>query len=120
MPGSLGETEILTLQEMGHTIGSHGWDHIDWTRLDAAGRTREIDGAKTRLSEICGRPVEAASIPFGRYNARVLSKGSESPAAGRLHHCLFVGWRGGARPALPHAPHLADREHDACRSGDYP
>lgn len=72
MPGSLGETEILTLQEMGHTIGSHGWDHIDWSRLDAAGRTREIDGAKTRLSEICGRPVEAASIPFGRYNARVL------------------------------------------------
>lgn len=72
MPGSLGETEIRILQEMGHEIGSHGWDHVDWTGLDAAGRTREIDEAKTRLSEICGRPIEAASIPFGRYNAGVL------------------------------------------------
>ena len=72
MPGSLGEAEIRTLQEMGHAIGSHGWDHVDWTGLDAAGRTREIDEAKARLSEICGRPIEAASIPFGRYNAGVL------------------------------------------------
>ena len=72
MLGSLGETEIRTLQEMGHAIGSHGWDHVDWTGLDAAGRTREIDQAKARLSEICGRQIEAASIPFGRYNAGVL------------------------------------------------
>jgi peptidoglycan/xylan/chitin deacetylase (PgdA/CDA1 family) len=72
IPGSLGEAEIRALQEMGHTIGSHGWDHVDWTGLDAAGRTREIAGAKARLSEICDRPIEAASIPFGSYNAGVL------------------------------------------------
>ena len=70
--GSLGETEIKELQAMGHRIGSHGAAHVDWKSLSLTELDAEISVPKARLEAICGRPVVAAGIPFGRYNARVL------------------------------------------------
>ena len=57
---------------MGHRIGSHGADHVDWTGLDRAGFTCELVDARQRIEEEAGHPVTEAAIPFGRYNARVL------------------------------------------------
>lgn len=71
-PGSLSAADLLQLQKMGHQIGSHGADHVDWTALDAAGQKREFSTARQRLSEITGSTVDQAAIPFGRYNRRVL------------------------------------------------
>ncbi len=71
-PGSLGVDDIRRLMSIGHQIGTHGANHVDWTGLDAAGETREFVEARDRLAGICGHAITSAAIPFGRYNARVL------------------------------------------------
>lgn len=72
-PGSLSVSAIRSLQEAGHSIGSHGAAHVDWKTLDAAGQAREMDAARAIIAEITGTPVTAAAIPFGRYDKGVLT-----------------------------------------------
>ncbi|HWK68761.1 MAG TPA: polysaccharide deacetylase family protein [Rhizobiaceae bacterium] len=67
------ETNIRALRKMGMRIGSHGVDHQDWSVLSARELERELRGSKERLEDVCGEPVRSASIPFGRYNAGVLT-----------------------------------------------
>lgn len=71
-PGSLGEAEIADLLAAGMGIGSHGVAHRDWRKLDSAGLRHELEESKATLERLCGRPVTAAGIPFGGWNARVL------------------------------------------------
>lgn len=71
--GSLGEAEIRALADAGHVIGTHGAAHVDWKTLDPSGLNHELGGeTRQRIEAACGRPVTAAAIPFGRYNATVL------------------------------------------------
>lgn len=70
--GSLGPADLVALQDMGHSIGSHGWGHVDWTKTEGQTRAQELSEAKAVLEEACGRKMTAAGIPFGRYNASVL------------------------------------------------
>ena len=56
----------------GHRIGTHGYGHVDWRRLDADGAVREFDEARACLADAVGRPVDEAAVPFGRYDRRVL------------------------------------------------
>ena len=71
--GALGRDDILALHTEGHGIGSHGADHVDWRELDEAGQVREFDTARDVLSELIGSRINAAGIPFGRYEAHVLA-----------------------------------------------
>lgn len=73
-PGCLSAQDVASLMQMGHAIGSHGAAHVDWTTLDSAGLARELDDARRLITKITGGPVDAAAIPFGRYNRRVLSE----------------------------------------------
>ena len=70
--GSLDAADLRALRAEGFAIGSHGFDHVDWRRLDAAGRARELHEARTILADAAGAPVRAAAIPFGTYDRRVL------------------------------------------------
>ncbi len=70
--GSLSADDIRELLAAGHGIGSHGANHVDWKALDGAGQAREMDGARDVIAGVTGRPVTAAAIPFGRYDAGVL------------------------------------------------
>ncbi|MGH1420064.1 MAG: polysaccharide deacetylase family protein [Hyphomicrobiaceae bacterium] len=70
--GALSRKNIVELQEMGHLIGNHGADHVDWTALDEAGLTRELKTARQVLEDICRHPISSAAIPFGRYNGKVV------------------------------------------------
>lgn len=72
-PGNLSADDIRTLVAEGHHIGSHGAAHVDWTKLDEAGRDREFVAAQVEIATVTGCPVTAAAIPFGRYNAAVLA-----------------------------------------------
>jgi peptidoglycan/xylan/chitin deacetylase (PgdA/CDA1 family) len=54
-------------------VGSHGIDHVDWRKMLPNRLDGELFGAKRILERCIGRPVTSTSIPFGRYNARVLS-----------------------------------------------
>lgn len=68
----LSADDLGRLIAMGHRIGCHGADHVDWTGLDAAGLTREVIDARAAISKVTGRPVTEAALPLGRYNAKVL------------------------------------------------
>ena len=71
-PGSLGRADLRALVAEGHRIGSHGAAHVDWRRLDAAGRHREITEARAEIAEAAGVAVTDAGIPFGAYDRKVL------------------------------------------------
>lgn len=72
-PGSLDAGDIRALIGAGMRIGSHGIAHRDWSGLSARELDEELIVSKAMLETICGEPVRSAAIPFGRYNAAVLS-----------------------------------------------
>lgn len=71
-PGSVDRTGLRQLLDAGMSIGSHGWDHVDWRRMDGGTAHRELVEAPAALAELTGRPVTTAAIPFGSYDRRVL------------------------------------------------
>ncbi|CDM61595.1 MULTISPECIES: polysaccharide deacetylase family protein [Rhizobium] len=72
--GSLTADDIRTLIALEMRIGSHGVGHRDWTRLTANELLYELESSKAQLEQICDRPVNAASMPFGWYNGAVLKQ----------------------------------------------
>jgi peptidoglycan/xylan/chitin deacetylase (PgdA/CDA1 family) len=78
LAGQLGERErvdragVGALLEAGMTIGSHGWSHRDWRRIDSAQAREELNDAHRVLGEVIGRPVSRVAIPFGSYDRHVL------------------------------------------------
>lgn len=72
-PGALSAEDLCALAAAGHRVESHGFDHVDWTTLDDAGRHREWNDARAVISEALGTPVTEAGIPFGSYDAKVIS-----------------------------------------------
>lgn len=71
--GYLSGDQIREMQAAGMAIGTHGWDHVDWRRLDAAGRQREWLDARRRIEDETGTPVDHAAIPFGAFDKEVLA-----------------------------------------------
>ena len=91
-PGSLSAQDVRAIAGAGHLIGLHGHDHVDWRRLDPAGRAREWVTARERLAELAGRPVDLAAAPFGLYDRRTIQ---HLQAAG--FGALYTSDRGRAR-----------------------
>lgn len=71
--GSLRRTDLPALRAAGFAIGSHGFDHVDWRRLDGSGRTREFVDARRVLEEAAGAGITDVAIPFGLYNRSVIT-----------------------------------------------
>jgi peptidoglycan/xylan/chitin deacetylase (PgdA/CDA1 family) len=78
LAGLLGERErvdragVGALLDAGMAIGSHGWSHRDWRRIDSAQAREELNDAHRVLGEVIGRPVSRVAIPFGSYDRHVL------------------------------------------------
>jgi len=70
--GYLSRRQVRELLDQGFEIGSHGMDHIDWTRASDKALAREINDSRSILEDITGRAVQSAAIPFGLYDRRVL------------------------------------------------
>lgn len=74
-PGYLTKSQVRELDaDPLFTIGSHGMMHRPWPDCDDAELEQEIGEAQKILSEICGRPITQAGLPFGRYNRTVLKR----------------------------------------------
>jgi peptidoglycan/xylan/chitin deacetylase (PgdA/CDA1 family) len=69
--GFLTYDEILALHEAGHVVGSHGRTHRPYTGLDDDEVLREWVESKAELEDVLGASVTVASVPTGRYTARV-------------------------------------------------
>jgi peptidoglycan/xylan/chitin deacetylase (PgdA/CDA1 family) len=71
----------------GHVIGSHGWDHADFTRLSFAssqGRLEQDRAAWWKLARVT--PTPYFRPPYGAYNATTVA------AAGRAGYSAVVLW----------------------------
>ena len=79
--GYLSKAQVRELADEGFEIGSHGLRHVDWTKVNDEILQQELKGSKEVLEDAVGRPVNSASIPFGRYDRRVLRA---------LSHCGYL------------------------------
>ena len=80
LAGKIDKTGYLSAQQIAaidndplFAIGSHGMDHQPWPLQDDAALMREIAQSQAILSQICGRSIESAGLPFGRYDRRVMA-----------------------------------------------
>jgi peptidoglycan/xylan/chitin deacetylase (PgdA/CDA1 family) len=71
-PGRLDVDGVGELLKAGMSVGSHGWDHLDWRRLDDRQAELEFRQAHEVIGEIVGEAVHTVAIPFGSYDRHVL------------------------------------------------
>jgi peptidoglycan/xylan/chitin deacetylase (PgdA/CDA1 family) len=71
-PGRIDRSGLRELVSAGMLIGSHGWAHRDWRRLDDAAAEQEIHQALRTLTELSGQAVDRVAVPFGSYDRTVL------------------------------------------------
>jgi len=72
--GRVDKAGVRELVDAGMTIGSHGWSHCDWRRLDDRHAKQELTEAPKILSELTHKPVKRAAVPFGAYDRRLLER----------------------------------------------
>jgi hypothetical protein len=72
-PGYLTASQVRSLSALGVEIGCHSQTHPYLPDLDDARLHDEIAGAKDRLEQIAGVPVEHFSCPGGRWDRRVVA-----------------------------------------------
>jgi len=72
--GYMDASAINDLVSVGMEIGSHGWGHVDWRRVDDAGLDLEIDASRDMIANVIGRPIDKTAIPFGSYDRRVVQR----------------------------------------------
>lgn len=80
LTGRLGQPCYLSLADcwallaMGHSVGLHGRDHLNWRALDGRGFDRETGVARQELANGLGVPVDTVGIPFGAYDRKVIAR----------------------------------------------
>lgn len=77
-PGSLSASQIREMGTAGMTIGSHGWDHIDWRQATKAALRREFYDARESLQDILGKKVDTLAVPFGLFDRRVVAEAQKA------------------------------------------
>jgi peptidoglycan/xylan/chitin deacetylase (PgdA/CDA1 family) len=71
-PGRLEPGDVRQLYQAGMRVGSHGWAHRDWRRIDQSLHAQEFCDSRRLLGELTGQAVSRVSIPFGSYDRHVL------------------------------------------------
>jgi peptidoglycan/xylan/chitin deacetylase (PgdA/CDA1 family) len=124
-PGRIDTAGVRELAGAGMAIGSHGWAHRDWRRIDDRAAEQEIHDAPRVLTALAGRPVSSVAVPFGSYDRHVLHRlrdakvsrvytsdggrtrrGSWIQARNSAHHDLDAHW---VRRVVDEAPSLKAR-----------
>ena len=67
----LGWRQLHELVRAGISLGCHTRTHPDLRNLATSAMSQEITGAKRRIEEALGVPVEAFAYPYGAYNHEV-------------------------------------------------
>jgi peptidoglycan/xylan/chitin deacetylase (PgdA/CDA1 family) len=80
-PGRLDADGVRELLAAGMAIGSHGWAHRDWRRIDTTQAVQEMSDARRVLEDLTGRPVARVAIPFGSYDRHVLRRLKQASVA---------------------------------------
>src|SRR5262249_60147829 len=97
--GFMSWPELRELVSRGHAVQAHGWSHRPLPACSDAELEEELGRAKQTIEDRLAIPVEALSIPHGRWDERVLKA------------CSAAGYRRGffSEPPAP-APHTRGSE----------
>jgi hypothetical protein len=87
-PGYLSHAQLRELSSAGFEIGCHSMTHVYLSDLSPEGLRFEIAGAKEKLEQLLGKPVEHFSCPGGRWSRKVAQEaqatGFRSVATSRI------------------------------------
>jgi peptidoglycan/xylan/chitin deacetylase (PgdA/CDA1 family) len=101
-PGYLTWGQIREMSKAGMTFGSHGLNHIDYSRLDVQTAHRQLRSSRLALEDAISKPVSCFSAPYGFLN-RTLIDGANH--AGFTTVCSSRPWL--ASPPAAVIPRLA-------------
>jgi peptidoglycan/xylan/chitin deacetylase (PgdA/CDA1 family) len=73
-PGRVDADGVRELVKAGMRVGSHGWLHRDWRRVNESEAREEFVEAQRVIGDLIGSPVTTAAIPFGSYDRHVLRR----------------------------------------------
>jgi peptidoglycan/xylan/chitin deacetylase (PgdA/CDA1 family) len=71
-PGFMSWDQIRRIASAGHCVQSHGWSHLLLTRASPLELQNELEWSKKLLEDRLGLPINAISLPGGRWNPGVL------------------------------------------------
>ena len=72
MDGFMAWSEVKELVARGHQVQSHGWSHRPLTDCSDSEMADELNRSKGTLEDRLGLPVDSLSIPYGRWDDRLL------------------------------------------------
>lgn len=73
-PGYMTANQAKSLRSSGNELASHSYTHANLTTLNSTQLNRETQGAKNRLVQLVGAPIENFATPYGAYNDNVVTK----------------------------------------------
>lgn len=71
-PQTMNWNQLRELHALGHQVQSHSLTHPMLTHCPDAELQKELSGSRRKIEDQLGAPVDAISIPNGRWNKRVL------------------------------------------------
>jgi peptidoglycan/xylan/chitin deacetylase (PgdA/CDA1 family) len=77
-PQTMSWAQLRALVDRGHSVQSHGWSHKFLIHCSPTELRDELSRSKRELEEQTGAPVEAISVPGGRWNTGVLRAAAEA------------------------------------------
>lgn len=93
MPGRMTWKMIEEMHAAGVMIGSHGVDHVDFTRLDQETLLKELTLSKRTIEDRLGTPIRLLAFPYGKFNRRVWETALD---VGYTHlFTIQLGWHNG-------------------------
>lgn len=64
--------QVVALQDMGHAVGGHGFDHVPYTALTPRAQLADMQRAQRWMTSLLGAMPRALAFPFGRGDAQTL------------------------------------------------
>ena len=73
-PNYLTALQLKTLQQKGHEIGAHTWDHKNMKQYVDADWKIQLDNSFKTLEAITGKPIRYFAYPFGSWSQQGISE----------------------------------------------
>lgn len=77
-PNYLSTDEIKKLENAGHEVAAHTWDHHMVTKYKGDDWNLQLLKPKDKLEKIIGKPVTSFAYPFGLWNTEAISEVKKS------------------------------------------
>lgn len=87
------EEILLKIYEEGHEIGNHGYQHLDYDKLDYKGNFDQINTAHTIIKEIIQEPPKYFAPPSGAFNDSTLQAAEDLGYTTIMWSIDTIDWR---------------------------